>query len=184
MKVEIWSDIMCPFCYIGKRRFEQGLAAFEGRNDIEIIWRSYQLMPDLDNVPKLDAHATLAQKKGISYEQAKEMNQYVTEMAAEVGLSYHMDKAQLANSYDAHRFAHFAAQQGMGDQAEEKLFLAYFTEGKNIADHETLVQLGTELGLDAQKTREVLSGDAFTDEVERDIRKAYENGVRGVPFFV
>lgn len=184
MKVEIWSDVMCPFCYIGKRKFEKALEHFDHKDKIEIIWKSFQLNPDMPNNPKQSINEYLAEHKGWSLEQAKQMNDQVTHMASEVGLKYDMNRAVVANSFDAHRFSHYAATQGLGDAAEEVLFRAYFTEGKNVADHETLIQLGVEIGLKAEEVAKVLASDTFTGAVQKDIYEAQTIGVRGVPFFV
>lgn len=184
MKVEIWSDVMCPFCYIGKRRFENALAQFVHKDAVEVIWKSFQLNPDLKTNADKSTSEYLAEVKGWSVEEAKKMNDYVTDMAREVGLTYHLDKAVVANSFDAHRFSCFAKRFGLQDAAEERLFLAYFTEGKNTADHDTLVELGVEIGLKAEDVREMLNSNDGAAEVEQDIYEARQVGVRGVPFFV
>ena len=184
MKVEIWSDVICPFCYIGKRRFENALQQFAHKDEIEIIWKSYQLDASIKTIPGKNINQYLAERKGISLEQAKQMNDYVTNMAKEAGLYYDFDKAVVANTFDAHRFIHHAAKYGLGDAAEERLFSAYFTEGKNIADHDTLVQLGVEIGIDANATKQMLTTGTYTYEVQQDINEAESLGLRGVPFFV
>ena len=184
MKVEIWSDVMCPFCYIGKRRFEEALVDFEGRDEVEIEWKSFQLNPHLKTNPNISIHDYLAEIKGWQPEYAKQMNDQVTEMAAQVGLHYDMDRAVVANSFDAHRFAHLAKKHGKGPEAEEALFKAYFTEGKNIADHETLAELGASIGLEADEVRNVLNSDTYAQDVHQDIYEAQNLGIRGVPFFV
>ncbi len=184
MKVEIWSDVMCPFCYIGKRRFENALEQFPGKEHVEIEWKSFQLNPDMKTDPSKSINDFLAEHKGISVAQAKQMNDRVTAMAAEVGLQYDFDKAIAANSFDAHRLSHFAKRYGKQDAVEEALFKAYFTEGKNTADHETLVALAAEAGLNADETRAMLSGTGFADAVNNDIYEAQQVGARGVPFFV
>ncbi len=184
MKVEIWSDVMCPFCYIGKRKFEAALDKFEHKDDIEIVWKSFQLNPDLKTDTSITTAQYLAKAKGWTLDYAKEMTDYVSNTAKEVGLNYDMDKAVVANSFDAHRFAHLAKKHGKGDAAEERLFKAYFTEGKNIADHATLVALGTEIGLDAAEIKQVLESRQYTDEVNQDVYEAQQIGVKGVPFFV
>jgi len=184
MKVEIWSDVMCPFCYIGKRRFEEALAEFAHKDEIEIEWKSFQLNPDMVTDPSRNIDQYLADVKGWTLDYAKQLNTQVTEMAAEVGLTYNFDKAVVANSFDAHRFAHLAKQNGLGDAAEEALFKAYFTDGRNIANHNTLTELGTEIGLNAEEIKQTLDSDAFSDEVKHDIAEASYLGVRGVPFFV
>lgn len=184
MKVEIWSDVMCPFCYIGKRRFENALEQLPFKNEIEVEWKSFQLDPSLKHEPGKNINQYLAERKGISVQKAKELNEQVTGMAAEEGLQYDFDKAVVANSFDAHRFSHLAAKHGKGDAAEERLFKAYFTEGRNIADHDTLVELGKSIGLDGTEVDQVLKGDAYAQEVQQDIAEAAAIGVRGVPFFV
>ena len=184
MKVEIWSDVMCPFCYIGKRRFEQALQNFDHQNEVEIEWKSFQLNPAMVTEPGVRIDEYLAKAKDISLERAKQMNDYVTKMAAEAGLSYNFDKAIVANSFRAHRYSHLAKAHGLGVQAEEQLFKAYFTDGKNTDDLETLVELGRALGLNADEVRQSLEGSAYADEVKRDIAEAQYLGVQGVPFFV
>ena len=184
MKVEIWSDVMCPFCYIGKRRFENALQQLPFKEAVEVEWKSFQLDPSIQYDPGKNIHQYLAERKGFSVEKAKELNDQVTGMAAAEGLQYNFDKAIVANSFDAHRFSHLATEQGKGDAAEESLFKAYFTEGKNIADKETLTQLGTDIGLDATAVKQVLEGNAYAQNVQQDIAEAATLGVRGVPFFV
>jgi predicted DsbA family dithiol-disulfide isomerase len=129
---------MCPFCYIGKRRFESALEQVAFKNNIEVEWKSFQLDPSIKNEPGKHIDEYLAERKGFSVQKAKELNDHVTKMAAAEGLQYNFDKAVVANSFDAHRFSHLAAKKGKGDAAEEALFKAYFTEGKNIADADTL----------------------------------------------
>jgi predicted DsbA family dithiol-disulfide isomerase len=184
MKVEIWSDIACPFCYIGKRKFENALTKFADKENVEVIWKSYQLDPSTQHTPGMSVHDYLAEKKGFSVAQAKEMNDYVTGMASEVGLLYDFEKTVVANTFNAHRLIHLAAKYNLQDQAEESLFSAYFTKGKNIQDKETLIELGLEIGLEAQEVRQVLEGSAYADEVRKDFADALKVGVRGVPFFL
>ncbi|WP_242916211.1 DsbA family oxidoreductase [Pontibacter liquoris] len=184
MKVDIWSDIMCPFCYIGKRKFENALAQFPNAQEVEVVWHSYQLQPDVQHVPGKDTYDFLAEIKGTTRQQAQEMNNRVADMAREVDLHYNFDKVQVANTFDAHRLTHLAASHGLQSQAEERLFAAHFIEGKNVQDPETLVQLGTEIGLDAAEVRTMLASDALAEEVNADIQTAQQIGVNGVPFFV
>ena len=184
MQVEIWSDVMCPFCYIGKRRFEAALQKFEGNKNIEITWKSFQLSPDMVTDTTISIHEYLSNHKGIPIDEAKKMNAYVTDMAKQSGLNYHLDKAVVANSFKAHRFSHYAKQQGKQLEAEEALFRAYFTEGKNLDDIQTLVDLGKSIGLDPAFVKAVLESNQFSNEVETDIYEAQQIGVRGVPFFV
>ena len=184
MKVEIWSDVMCPFCYIGKRKFEAALNSFENKDKIEIVWKSFQLNAGLKTDPSKSTVQHLAETKGWSMEQTRSTIKYVTDMAEGVGLHYDFDKAVVANSFDAHRFIQFAKSKGKGDAAEEVLFKAYFTEGKNTADHAVLIQLGKSIGLDEAELTTVLSSSAFAAEVNRDIAESQQIGVNGVPFFV
>lgn len=184
MKVEIWSDVMCPFCYIGKRRFEQALAGFDHKEQIEIEWKSFQLNPDLKTNPDISISQYLADIKGFTLDHAQQLNDHVTQMAAKDGLTYNFDKAIVANSFNAHRLAHLAKQHGLGEAAEEALFKAYFTDGRNIDDIETLTQLGLTLGLPAEEIKQTLESDRYADEVKHDIAEAQHLGVRGVPFFV
>ncbi|RYU90469.1 DsbA family oxidoreductase [Mucilaginibacter terrigena] len=184
MKIEIWSDVMCPFCYIGKRRFEDALQQFAHKDEVEIEWKSFQLNPGMITDPSVNISQYLADAKGWTLDYAQQMNNHVTQMAAEVGLEYHMDKAVVANSFNAHRFSHLAKKHGLGDAAEEALFRAYFTDGKNIDDTATLAQLGTGIGLDAGEINKTLATDAYADDVKHDVAEAQYLGIQGVPFFV
>ncbi|MGZ5243603.1 MAG: DsbA family oxidoreductase [Bacteroidia bacterium] len=184
MKVEIWSDVMCPFCYIGKRKFEQALSKFPQKGNIEITWESYQLAPDMKTDTSKNINQYLAESKGWTLDYAKQMNDYVTNMAAEVGLTYNFEKAIPANSFDAHRISHLAAKYGLQDKMEETLFKAYFTDGKNTADKNTLIELGKEIGLDAEEVRKTLESKDYESQVNADIMEAQTLGVNGVPFFV
>jgi predicted DsbA family dithiol-disulfide isomerase len=184
MKVEIWSDVMCPFCYIGKRKFESALAQFEHKDDVEVVWKSFQLQPDMVTDPSQNTIEHLAKSKGWTLEHAREMTSYVVKMASEVGLNYNFDKAVVANSFDAHRVVQLAKTKGKGDAMEEQLFKAYFIDGKNTADHTTLTQLATEIGLDETEVKQVLSTNAYADNVKQDIYESQQIGVTGVPFFV
>jgi predicted DsbA family dithiol-disulfide isomerase len=184
MKVEIWSDVMCPFCYIGKRRFERALEQFKHKDKVEVVWKSFQLDPGIKAEGNKNLNEYLAERKGWSVDQARQANAHVTDMAVAEGLPFNLDKAIVANSFDAHRFVHLAAQHGLGDAAEEKLFQSYFTEGKNIADHDTLVQLGTDIGMNKDEMQNMLAGQTYTSAVHHDIHEAAELGVRGVPFYV
>lgn len=184
MKVEIWSDIACPFCYIGKRRFEMAMKRFEHQDEVEVIWHSYQLDPGMKHIPGANIDQVLAEKKGWSPEQAKEMNAHVVKMAKESGLNYDMDKVVPANTFDAHRLTHLAKKHGLQDKAEERLFAAYFIEGKNISDHNVLAGLGKEIGLDEAEVKSMLGSDQYKSEVQEDIEEADLLRIRGVPFFV
>lgn len=184
MKVEIWSDIMCPFCYIGKRKFEQALQKFDGSEDVSIEWHSFQLDPTMQSVPGKDVYSYLAERKGQSLDWSKQMHKQVADTAAAVGLTYNFDKAVIANSFDAHRLIQFAKTKGKGDEAEEKLFSAYFTEGKDMSNHAVLTALGEEIGLSSTDVGQLLNDDGYSEEVNADIEEAQQLGVTGVPFFV
>lgn len=184
MKVEIWSDVVCPFCYIGKRRFEEALQGFEGREEVQVEWKSYQLNPGLEPVPGQSIHEYLAQHKGISPEHALQMNRQVEQMAAESGLSYQLDRCVVANTADAHRLIQYAKTLGKSDEMEEALFKAYFTDGKNLNLHEILLETAVSAGLPREDAARVLASNEFADQVELDAYEASQLGVRGVPFFV
>jgi predicted DsbA family dithiol-disulfide isomerase len=175
---------MCPFCYIGKRRFENALEQFAHKDDIQIEWRSFQLDPDMQYVPGKNINEVLADKKGWTVEEARQMNQRVSDMARQEGLEYNMEQAIPANTLDAHRLTHLAAKHGLQDQAEERLFSAYFTEGKNIGDKDDLIRLGREIGLTEEELHDLFETDAYAQEVLLDCYEAQQIGVRGVPFFV
>ncbi len=184
MDVEIWSDVMCPFCYIGKRKFESALGQFAQRDRVNVVWKSFQLNPDMKAEPGKNINQYLAEVKGWSLDEAKRMNDHVTGMASEVGLTYDFDKAVVANSFDAHRLIQLAKQHGLGDAAEERLFLAYFTEGRDTSDHATLLELGTDIGLPVDDVRQMLQSAEYAEAVNQDVYEAQQVGARGVPFFV
>lgn len=184
MKVEIWSDVACPFCYIGKRRFEAALAQFPGAAQLQIEWRSFQLNPDLKDGVYASLEEYLSKTKGWPADKVREIQAHVTQMAAGNGLEYHMDKAVLANTYHAHRLIQMAKAAGKGDEMEEILFRAYFIEGKNVADFTTLIELGTQIGLPAAEVADVLKQHTYASQVQLDVMEAKAIGVTGVPFFV
>ncbi|MEX0609645.1 MAG: DsbA family oxidoreductase [Balneolaceae bacterium] len=184
MKVEIWSDIMCPFCYIGKRNFEHALEQFDDKNEIDIQWRSFELAPEMETDPSKNTYEYLAEKKGWTLDYTKKVHAQLTETAREAGLDYNFDTVVPANSFNAHRLLHLAADHQLQNELKERLFASHFTEGKNIDDKETLVQLGVEIGLPEEKIREILQSDLYADEVENDKYAARQVGVQGVPFFV
>lgn len=184
MKVEVWSDVMCPFCYIGKRKFEQALAQFAEKDKIQLVWRSYQLDPTISDSTEKDYRKHLQQKKGWGDQQAKDILDNVTQMAADVGLEYHFEKALVANTFKAHRFAHYAHQYKLQEAAEEALFIAHFVEGKDISDNEALADMGQKMGLDKEDVLRFLTTEEMTEAVKNDITEAEQIGVSGVPFFV
>ncbi|OMP66481.1 DsbA family oxidoreductase [Domibacillus epiphyticus] len=182
MKVEIWSDFACPFCYIGKRRFEKAVRLFDGKVDIE--FRSFELDANAPKKADQDIHDLLAEKYGMTREQAKAMNNKMTAQAKETGLDYQMDTLIPANTHDAHRLSHFAKEQGKMAEFTERVLKAYFTESKHIADVETLAQLAEEAGLQKEEALNVLKSGRYRDRVREDQAEAAAVGVQGVPFFV
>ena len=182
MKIEIWSDIVCPFCYIGKRRFENALANFDQKDQIEVIYRSFQLNPDINTDTNKSVVQYLSEAKGVSLEKAGEMTEYVTQQATIEGLDYQMDHAVVANTFRSHRLLQLALAQGLQLETKERLLKAYFIEGRNIDDIPTLIELSNEIGLTyVEKT---LHSDNYSDEVKRDILESKQIGIQGVPFFV
>jgi predicted DsbA family dithiol-disulfide isomerase len=184
LKIQIWSDIMCPFCYIGKRRIEGALAQFEHKDAVEIEWKSFQLDATFVASPEDNTIDHLAEKYGKSREWAQETVDNMTQNAKNSGLDFHFDKAILANSYNAHRLLHLAKKHNLGNELKELLFKAYLTDGKNINDLETLSALAQEVGMNKELAEGVLHSDAYGDAVKNDIATARQIGVQGVPFFV
>ena len=184
MQVEIWSDIVCPFCYLGKRRFEAGLAQFGHPEAVEIVWRSFELDANTAPRPGQSVFDHMAERKGISLGQSQQMHAQVTAAAAEVGLAYNFDKAVAVNTFLAHQLLHFAAAHGRQPAAKERLFRAYYTEGHDTGNIETLAALAAEIGLDAAAARQALLAGTYAEAVRRDEARAQQVGVRGVPFFV
>jgi predicted DsbA family dithiol-disulfide isomerase len=184
MKVEIWSDVICPFCYIGKRKLESALARLPQRERVEIAWKSFQLQPDVTTDPTRNAVQHLAERKGWSLDFARQAAADVSNRAKEVGLAFDYDRTVVANTFDAHRLSHYAATRARDDDVVERLFKAYFTEGRNIADHAFLTELAVGAGLPEDEVRQVLASGLFGDEVRRDIDEAMQMAIGGVPFFV
>lgn len=182
MKVEIWSDFACPFCYIGKRRFEEAAAQFDG--NIEIEFRSYELDPHAPVKSGESVHSALAKKYGMTVESAKAMNDRMTEQAKEAGLVYNMDTIVLANTHDAHRLSHFAKEKGRMNEFTERVLRAYFTESEHIADADLLAGWAEEAGLDRAEAKEVLQSGKYSDRVRADQEEARDIGIEGVPFFI
>jgi predicted DsbA family dithiol-disulfide isomerase len=184
MKVEIWSDVVCPFCYIGKRKFENALGQFAHQGDVQIEWKSFQLNPDFVPVPGESIHASLAKKKGVPEAEGRRMNDYMAQAAKEVGLEYQFDQAIPANTFLAHQLIHFGAHLGQQGAMKERLFAAYYLEGQDLNSLDTLARLAAEIGLDADAARQALLAGTYANEVRRDEYEAQQIGVRGVPFFV
>jgi predicted DsbA family dithiol-disulfide isomerase len=182
--VEIWSDIACPWCYVGKRRFEAALTGYEHRDDVTVTWRSFELDPGAPPERGVSGAEHLASKYGLSVEQAQARQAQLAALAAEDGLDLRFDRVRGGNTFDAHRLVHLAEAHGMQDATKERLMRAYLSEGELISDHATLARLGAEAGLPAGEVAELLAGDRFVAEVRDDERTGAALGITGVPFFV
>lgn len=177
---------MCPFCYIGKRHYESALQQFDNSNEIEIVWHSFQLDPTIPMVSNKQQNVFeyLAERKGMSLEQSLKAYESVLQMAKNAGLEFNLNNAVVANSFNAHRLIQLAKTKGLGDEAEEKLFLAYFVEGKDFGNTDVLVEIGRSIGLTDIDVNEALTNDDYAYNVNQDIQEAQNIGIRGVPFFV
>jgi predicted DsbA family dithiol-disulfide isomerase len=184
MLVEIWSDVVCPWCYVGKRNLEAALGEFDHADRVTVAWRSYELDPTTPARVELSMDEVLEHKYGMTAEQASAANRHMTDLAAKVGLDYHLDRVQIGHTFDAHRLIHLAAHEGKAGELKERLLEAYFTEGRAISDPATLAALAGEVGLDQVRVADVLGGDEFSTEVRADEARALELGSTGVPFFV
>lgn len=185
MRVDIWSDVICPWCYVGKRRLERALDGFGHASDVEVHWHSFELDP---TAPPGDTRSTteiIAKKYGMTVEQAQQSQARLTELAAAEGIEFHLDRSRRANTFDAHRLLHFAETRGrQGDDLKEAMLAAYFTDGRWLGDHDELVDLCSAVGLDGVEARAVVGGDLFSDDVRGDEQVAAQLGATGVPFFV
>ncbi|TDQ19079.1 putative DsbA family dithiol-disulfide isomerase [Algoriphagus boseongensis] len=184
MKIEIWSDVVCPFCYIGKRKMEKALEKFPFRDKVDIEWKSFQLNPEQKTNPSISTIQHLAESKGWSLEQTRQITANVVEMAEAEGLTFDFEKAVVANTKNAHRLIHLAKEVGLQDAMKERLLKAYFSEGRNVDDFDTLISLGKEVGLEGEKIKAMLESEIYQDAVDQDIYESRLIGVRGVPFFV
>lgn len=185
MKIEVWSDFVCPFCYIGKRRLEEALAQFPHKDKVEVVFKSYELDPNAPIDMGMTMNEVLASKYGMSVEEAKRMSNGVAEQAASVGLTFRFDTMIPTNTFAAHRLAKFAETKGKEATLTEQLLSAHFTESKHIGSHEALADIAASVGLDRQEALAVLQDDnAYGYEVRVDQQMAQQIGVRGVPFFV
>jgi len=184
VNVEIWSDIACPWCYVGKRRFEAALAAFEHRDEVTVTWRSFELDPEAPPERGGERAEHLAAKYGSSLEQARAMQDRMAEVAAQDGLELRFDRARDGSTFDAHRLVHLARAHGRQDALKERVLRAYLTEGELMADPEALARLAAEVGLPAEAVRLLLAGDLYAAEVREDEETARRLGITAVPFFV
>lgn len=184
MRIDIWSDYACPFCYIGKRRLENALSQFPNRDQVEVVFRSFQLDPHAEVSTDKSIHELLASKYGMSVEKAKAMNDQLTEQAKDVGLEFNFATTQHTNTFDAHRLSHYASTQGKGAEMSERLLRAYFTDSLLLGDQSVLASLAAEVGMDQVETAAMLETDAFTADVKGDIEEGSRLNITGVPFFV
>ncbi|WP_156879278.1 DsbA family oxidoreductase [Salinimicrobium xinjiangense] len=182
--VDIWSDVRCPFCYIGKRHLEQALEKFENKDEVKVEWHSYQLDPNLETRPEISTIDYFVTAKNVSEEQAREMIAGAQKMGNDSGLEWDLENTVLANSFRAHQVIQLAKEKGLGNEIEEAFFKAYFSEGKNIDDEETMVETAESIGLASEEVREALKNESYSYAVKQDEMQARNIGVRGVPFFV
>ena len=184
MKIEIWSDIACPFCYIGKTHFEKALADFEHKSKVEVVYKSYQLDPEYHHKEGDTSISVLVEKKGMPEGQVRQMTGHVESMASQVGLSMDIQNTIPANTLDSHRLIHFAITEKKEKETIDALFHSHFTEAKNIEDKQVLTEVAKKVGLNQERTAEVLSSDEFGYDVSQDILESRNLGIRGVPFFL
>ncbi|MET3535282.1 DsbA family oxidoreductase [Chryseobacterium limigenitum] len=184
MKVEIWSDVMCPFCYIGKHNFEQALEKLPFKDEVEVEWKSFQLDPTLDSSETKTTTEYFKEKKGFPDAQAQQMIGQVAQMGKMSGIDFNFEKALITNTFSSHKLIHLAKKYNKASEAEETLFEAHFLEGKNVGDLEVLVSIAEKLEINQEEARQVLSSNQFDNEVNQDITDAKSNGISGVPFFI
>ena len=183
MKIEIWSDIACPWCYVGKRRFERALGSFSHRDEVDVVWRSFELDPTAPHRHAEKQAELLALKYRVSLERAEAMNANMTAEAAKEGLEFRFDRVQVGNTFNAHRLIHFAASEGKRGEMVERLFKAYLTDGEALGELDVLVRLAGDVGLDGVATRGILASDAYAGDVRADEERARRFAINGVPFF-
>jgi predicted DsbA family dithiol-disulfide isomerase len=184
LTVDVWSDVVCPWCYVGKRRLEAALARFSHRDEVELVWRAFELDPGAPRVRELSPVEHLSRKYGRTKEQALAMMGQLAETAAADGLDLHLETARSGNTFDAHRVLHLAAERGVQDAVKERFFRGYMTDGEAIGEPEVLVRLAAEAGLDAREVGDVLASDRYASDVRGEEEVARKLGISGVPFFV
>lgn len=184
MKIEIWSDVMCPFCYIGKNNFEKALEKMPFKDEVEVEWKSFQLDPTLDSKETKNTMEYFKEKKGFPEAQAQQMIGQVMQMGKGAGIDFNFEKALITNTFSAHKLLHLAKKYNKANEMEEALFIAHFIDGKNVGDLETLISLAESLGIDKEEAKQALTSEDFDYEINQDILEARNNGVSGVPFFV
>lgn len=184
MKIEVWSDYVCPFCYIGKRRLEIALNKFEHKDEVEVVFKSFELDPSAKKKYEENIHEIIAKKYGISVEQAKASNNQIVEQAKAIDLNYNFDNLIPTNTFDAHRLSHYAKTEGKMNKISERLLKAYFVDSLNISDHKVLANLAGEVGLNSEEALKILESDKYGDEVRKDEESASKLRISGVPYFV
>ncbi|SMC36285.1 DsbA family oxidoreductase [Chryseobacterium sp. YR221] len=184
MKIEIWSDVMCPFCYIGKNNFEEALNKLPFKDEVKVEWKSFQLDPSLDPKQTQNTIEYFREKKGFPEAQATQMISQVAQMGKGAGIDFNFEKALITNTFSAHKLLHLAKKYNKSNEMEEALFIAHFIDGKNVGDTEVLVSLAESLDLDKEEAIQAVTTDQWNNEVNQDILEARNNGISGVPFFV
>lgn len=184
MKIEIWADVVCPFCYIGKRKLDAALKDFPHADRVKVEWKSYQLAPDVRPEPGKSVVSHFAERKQISEVEAQSIYGHVSQLARDNGIEFNLNNAVVCNTFNAHRLSHLAKSYGLQEEVEEQLFAAYFTHGKDLNDFNELAKIGAEVGLGVNAIWQMLTGNQFMEEVRWEIEEAGQLGVQGVPFFV
>lgn len=184
MKIEIWSDVMCPFCYIGKNNFEQALQKLPFKDQVEVEWKSFQLDPTLNTGETKNTLTYFREKKGFPETQATQMISQVTQMGKGAGIDFNFETALITNTFPAHKLLHLSKKYNKSNEMEEALFIAHFIDGKNVGDVDTLAEIAESLGIDKEEAKHAVTSEELTSEVNEDIQQARNNGITGVPFFV
>lgn len=185
MKIEIWSDIMCPFCFIGKKHFEKALTQLSFKKEIEIEWKSYQLDPTLpETAPGITEREYLIKRKGMPEDQIDQMFAHIKNMGSDAGVDFQFDKVVPVNSFKSHRLLHLTKSKGLQNEMEEALFEAHFTNGEDLSDHAVLTKIAVQIGLTQSEIENLWTSDLYTDDVKEDIDEGQNLGITGVPFFV
>ncbi|MBB4805503.1 putative DsbA family dithiol-disulfide isomerase [Chryseobacterium defluvii] len=184
MKIEIWSDVMCPFCYIGKHNFEKALQNLSFEDKVDVEWKSFQLDPSLKPSEIQDTLSYFKDKKGFPENRSVQMINHVTQLGKQAGIDFDFENALITNTFSAHQLLHLSKIYHLSSETEEALFKAHFVDGENIADIGFLISLAEKLGIDGEEAKQVLTSDRFHEEVKQDISEATNNEITGVPFFV
>lgn len=184
MKIEVWSDFVCPFCYIGKRNMELAIEQLGLQDDVEIVYKSFQLNPEAKKSYEESIDEIIAKKYGMSLEQAKTNNQRIISAAKDVGLDYNFDDIKPTNTFDVHRLSHYAREEGKMDEFTELMMKRYFVQAYNISDEDVLLDVVDKVGLDRVRAKEILESDEYSEDISTDIGEASHFGISGVPFFI